>query len=448
MDTAAQIGVRPEGRSRRAVLSQPTVARIGRLIKRAAQRRGGGTALPGLVVERIDPSFLARALSTLPAGVVVVTGTNGKTTTTKMVVELLRAGGLTVLTNKTGSNFTRGIIAGLLGDLDQRGRADADIAVFELDEAHAVHFVKQVRPQYSLLLNVMRDQLDRFGEIDYTASLLESVALATGAGVVLNRDDRLVQPIAANLPAAVKVAYFGLGDTLTEVFLSDHDLYGTSEVPHGAPTQLRSTDVTLIGLAGRTATFAFGAQPQPPVEMGVAGIHNCLNAAAALALVRMVLGDRADGPQLLSALQAVRPAFGRGERIDIDGSPLEIVLVKNPAGFRLALKSYAGDEATTLIAINDSYADGRDTSWLWDVDFRPLRPSLRGGAVVSGTRAWDMAVRLQYDKVDVARVEPSLTTALNELLSTTGPKRIYCTYTAMMALRSLLESRFNLAPIE
>ena len=148
--------------------SRLTVA-LGRTARLAARMRGGGsggTAFPGLVMERTDPGFLERTLGRLPRGVIVVSGTNGKTTTTKMVVQLLREQGLKVFTNRTGSNFVRGVLASLLTEVDAAGNLDADIAVLELDEAHAVHFVARVRPRACLLLNVMRDQLDRFGEID------------------------------------------------------------------------------------------------------------------------------------------------------------------------------------------------------------------------------------------------------------------------------------------
>jgi UDP-N-acetylmuramyl tripeptide synthase len=400
-------------------------------------------------VERLDPGFLAAALADLPQGVVVITGTNGKTTTTKMVVELLRASGLKVFSNRSGSNFTRGIIAGMLGELDGRGRLTGDIAVLELDEAHAIQFVREVPPRYSLLLNITRDQLDRFGEVDYTASLLEKVALATTTGVVLNRDDPLVRRIADTLPARVEARYFGSGESVKHLFPDDRQLYGTR--PDSSPEMSpendapgHAADVILSALAGKSATYSFEGGAQPAIELGMDGVHNALNGAAALSVVTMVLGDRAASDVLLAALGSVGPAFGRGESIDVDGSPLEIVLVKNPSGFRLALRSYADSDAATMIAINDRYADGRDTSWLWDVDFE----GLSNVEVVSGTRADDMALRLHYDNIEVAHVEESLSVALDRLLVIEGPKRIYCTYTAMMAIRSVLASRFNLAGIQ
>ncbi len=203
---------------------------LGRAARLATRFRGGsGSAFPGLVVERADPHFLARTLKQLPRGVVVVSGTNGKTTTTKMVVELLRGQGLRVVTNRSGSNFTRGVVASLLGEVNAFGRLRADIAVLELDEAHAVHFVRAVRPQYSLLLNVMRDQLDRFREIDTTSRLLRTIAEHTSDGVVLNREDHRVAAIADSLQGP-EVSFFGLGPAVKHHFPSDDDLHSESEV--------------------------------------------------------------------------------------------------------------------------------------------------------------------------------------------------------------------------
>lgn len=419
---------------------------VGRSLKHLMQLRGGGSALPGLVVERLDPSFLNRALGDLPQGVVMISGTNGKTTTTKMVTQLLRAHGLRVFTNPSGSNFTRGIVASLIDKVDEHGKLDADIAVLELDEAHAVHFIKHVKPRYSLILNVLRDQLDRFGEIDHTAKLLQRIVDATTHGVVLNREDSLVRAMAPRDRKDLKVEYFGLSPELHSLFPSDADMHGgkTSQV---APPHPHGGDVILESIDGRTATFSFGAKPQKPVELKIDGVYNVLNAAGALTLARLICAaDTEESAKLLSELREVKPAFGRGEAIEIDGQPLEIVLVKNPSGFRLALHSYKDQPAATMIAINDNYADGRDMSWLWDVPFESLGGSV---AVVSGVRAYDMALRLQYDEVDVSHVIPDLPTALSKFIAhTSGKRRIYCTYTAMLTLRRELGKRYHVEAIE
>lgn len=432
--------------------SSATIA-LGRGARLAARLRGGGsggTALPGLVVERTDPAFLGRVLAQLPRGVVVVSGTNGKTTTTKMIVQLLQSQGLKVLTNRTGSNFIRGVLASLLTEVDWRGRVDADIAVLELDEAHAVRFIQHVRPQATLLLNVMRDQLDRFGEVDYTASLLHQVAQATTGVVVINQDDpRLVSPDFLDTLSA-RTASFGIGPALRSVFLSDDELHTartsqpTAARPGEAvpgPMSPSHPTVLLEKLHGQEVTLQVRGVRRR-VSMTIRGVHNQLNACAALALTLEILGPKADVSSVLDELSRVEPAFGRGEVVELDGREVELSLVKNPAGFRMGLLTAAQAEAETgpetlMVAINDEYADGRDMSWLWDVEFAGLREE--GVAVVTGVRAWDMALRLRYDEVPVGAVEPDLAKAL-EVLRTASRRdgrrmRIFTSYTAMLALR-------------
>ena len=469
---------------------------LGRAARLAARLRGGGsggTALPGLVMEKTDPGFLRRTLDQLPLGVVVVSGTNGKTTTTKMVVELLTAQGLKVLTNRTGSNFVRGVLASLLTEVDAVGHLNHDVAVLELDEAHAVRFVRRVRPRAALLLNVMRDQLDRFGEIDYTASLLHKVAVATTDAVVVNADDPRLSGPAFFKGVRARTAAFGAGSALRSLFVSDDDLRTGAAAPAetpgagaadetaggadvtggggapadgaattgGAPTAAAETPdapaapptadapaadaptpaddapaadapaadapapvatpracpaprVVLESLQGRGAVVRVDGTDHE-VSFAIPGVHNQLNACAALALALEVLGEKADVDSLLAALARVRAAFGRGEVLTLDGRDVELSLVKNPAGFRMGLLTAeqavaARGAETVMIAINDEYADGRDMSWLWDVDFTCLRGE--GVAVVTGVRAWDMALRLRYDEVPIGVVEPDLGKAL------------------------------------
>lgn len=424
---------------------------LGKLVRRVSRLRGGGSALPGLVVEKIDPGFMRRTLSTLPHGVAVVSGTNGKTTTTKMVVELLESQGLKVFTNRTGSNFTRGVAAALLGEVDWRGRLKADVAVLELDEAHAVHFVNQVPPRYCLLLNVLRDQLDRFGEIDKTAQLLQHIASKTTGTVVLNREDPRVARIAETLKAETvesdtapgpDVLYFGLDDSLLSTFPNDDEMRAApgSPVPPAPPKP--HADVVLRRVGAADADFEYDGVTAT-TAMKLRGVYNIFNAAAALTLARAIaVGDRvpgktavADNEGLLKALAEVAPAFGRGESLVVDGLPLDLILVKNPSGFRLGLKSFPAAGYATMIAINDNYADGRDMSWLWDVEFDTLRED--GVDQLSGSRAYDMALRLQYDDVAVGAVNTEIAPALAAFISGARdkPKRVFCTYTAMLAIR-------------
>ncbi len=410
-------------------MSKPYTVLLGKTVRYIARLRGGGSALPGLFVERIDPSFVHDTLAQLPRGVVLISGTNGKTTTTKMVVELLESQGMTVFTNRTGSNFVRGVAAALLGEVENDGKLHADIAVLELDEAHAVHFVKQIPPTHSLLLNVMRDQLDRFGEIDATAQMLNKIALATTDTVVLNREDPRVLAIADTLDTQ-EVVYFGLDQALQSKFPSDDDMHGTS----AAAKKLPPARVSLQSFDDDTATFFIKDTPVS-TSLKLRGVYNIYNAAAALALVDVITGEETDQKKLISALSEITPAFGRGEKIVVNGQNIELVLVKNPSGFRLGLESFSPSGYATMIAINDNYADGRDMSWLWDVDFDSLRAN--GVAEISGSRAYDMALRMQYDEVAVSHIDVSITRALNHFIgaNANSPMRVYCTYTAMLAIR-------------
>jgi len=416
-------------------------ALLGKAVQKIARLRGGGSALPGLFVEKIDPNFVPRTLATLPLGVVVVSGTNGKTTTTKMVVELLEGQGLRVFTNRTGSNFVRGVAAALLSDVDRSGKLYADIAVLELDEAHAVHFVKAVQPRFSLLLNVMRDQLDRFGEIDTTAKMLQHIAESTSQTVVINRED----PRLARLGAlyADKTVYFGLSSDLQALFPNDDTMRSGGTVGGKQPP----ADVVLQKIEDeQTASFTMGKETLT-ATLELRGVYNIFNAAAALALVRQIIGDTIDNDKLKTSLSHITPAFGRGESLTVGGHTLELVLVKNPSGFRLSLSSFNPEGYATMITINDNYADGRDMSWLWDVDFDSLKTE--GVAKVAGIRAFDMALRLQYDEVAVGDVTPYLPDALRSFIEQNPhrPKRIYCTYTAMLALRRELAKITNVETI-
>lgn len=193
--------------------------------------------------------------------------------------------------------------------------------------------------------------------------------------------------------------------------------------------------MTSIGI-GSQATFDIdGAAHAATLQLG--GIYNLLNAAAALCLVKEICdhNDQAvTDEQLVSALADIKPAFGRGETIVLDNVPVELILVKNPSGFRLALMSHT-DNPGTMIAINDNYADGRDVSWLWDVEFDRLKSS--GVDVVTGSRAHDMALRLKYDEVPTRQIDTDLLRGLENFIKSEAdrPKKIYCTYTAMTAIR-------------
>lgn len=394
----------------------------------------GGGALPGLIVEHLYPKFLSQSVAALPYGVVIVTGTNGKTTTTKVLTEVLQSQGLNVLTNKTGSNFVRGAIAAVLDAIGWSGKLNYDVAVFELDEAYAVHFVELVQPRGVVALNVMRDQMDRFGEIDTTAGMIGRVVSAARDWVVLNANDPRIAALADTTTATTH--WFGHDQNLVADFAGDDQLYAKEVVF----VQAANPNIMLTAYGNHAVSLLVnGTERTYPVLLE--GPHNALNLTAVVAASHALL-SQVDEEAFAAALAASQPAFGRGEVVKLPGgSELQLQLVKNPGGFRHALTG-ANDDAVNLVAIciNDAYADGRDVSWLWDIDFSALSNKV---LITGGVRAHDMAVRLKYENVMVTDVHQNVGDLLAacDALPAGQKSIVYCTYTAMLELRKALRTR-------
>ncbi len=404
-----------------------------------------GSALPGLVVEKLYPSILRKTIGTLPYGVMVVTGTNGKTTTTKTISDLLTAHGLRVLTNKTGSNFVRGIISTVASKAHLSGELRYDIAVLEQDEAHAVHLVRHVTPRGVVALNVMRDQMDRFGEIDATARLIGKVVDTATDWVVLNANDHRIARLADSAQADNAV-WFGHSKELLPKFLSDdqhHHLdnltFYEARKPDVLLSEVNDGEITIVNSGGTHK-----------INVQLDGTHNAINAAAAMAALHATLPN-APMARTLEALSSIEPAFGRGERIRLrNGALLRLQLVKNPSGFTHSLRLLEGQEYQAIgIAINDADADGRDVSWLWDVDFTPVGSS-DSPVLCGGVRAGDMAVRLKYDQVKADVVEDKLPKFLRDITGHTRDDQdqviIFTTYTAMLQIRETLKKQGHHVP--
>lgn len=466
--------------------------------------RGGGTTLPGVVARRLDPDTLRQLAVRLPEGVIVVGGTNGKTTTTRMLAAIIQAAGYTLLHNRAGANLLSGLTATALAGATLTGRLRAGIGLFETDEAALPDALDETRPRLVLLHNLFRDQLDRYGEVDTIASSWRAALehLPPETVVLLNADDPAVAALGDGLRA--QVCYYGLQDTrhaagaaahiadaqfcrrcgapysYSALFYAHVGHYACPRCGHTRPVpQFRLERIDLDGTTGSRLIVAFpaGAQgraqdwqrdsaPSGYVEirLPIPGLYNAFNALAAVsaALLLGITPDRAR-----DTLEHFSAAFGRIERIDAAGKPLLLALIKNPIGasetVRMLTESQMGGIATRpqvspsplphptppglhlLIAINDNFADGTDVSWLWDADFEYLRGRV-ARAAVSGTRAADMAVRLKYAGVDSesTTVEPDLTRALDdalEQLPAGATLYVLPTYTAMLDLRAELVRR-------
>ncbi len=413
---------------------------LGKSVAGAVRLRGrsSGQAMPGLVVESLVPGYLGVMLQQLPDGIAVITGTNGKTTTTKMVVELLRANGKRVLTNATGSNLTRGIISSVSQQAKTNGQLPFDVAVFELDEAYARQFTDSIKPRWVLALNASRDQLDRFGEVDTVARLVGQTMLAATGSMIVNADDTRLSAMAQ--ASGRPVSYFGVAPKLLKYFPRDDELVavGKQTATIGAEATQVPLSVELLDFKDNRATYRIGKE-RFETHLHVTGQHNFQNAAGALALVRAML-PQAPVDSLITKLSQVPPAFGRGQVYTLkNGSHLQLNLVKNPASFRQGLASYARPGSPIMVAINDAVADSRDMSWLWDIDFRSLQTDKI--ALTSGTRAADMALRLQYDEVLVQAIEPDISRALQKFAKLPGDKVVFASYTAMLRLHALLQKQ-------
>jgi len=435
---------------------ESAVARAAGALSRAAGR-GGGTTLPGKLLWKLDPDAIDRLARRLPDGSALVSATNGKTTTAAMVAEILRPR-VRVAHNDSGANLVSGVASTLL-----RTR-DAQLGLFEVDEAALPEVARRVDPRAILLGNLFRDQLDRYGELEIVATRWRAaVAELPATQLVLNADDPQVGDLAR--PGA---RLFGLDDpsvarpALQHAADSTHCLrcgtpydyaaayvghlgdYHCPNCGHHRPAlDVSARAIELRGLDGAGFTLV-APEGEVRIELGLPGLYNVYNAlgAAALALVLGApLDDVRDGLARFSA------AFGRFERIQVGDRRLLMLLVKNPAGANEAIRTLVEGAPPTVavLALNDAIADGRDVSWIWDVDFEPLLDGL-DRVVATGSRAAELALRFAYGGFDRSRIEvvPSLEQALDRGLELTPPGgelTVLPTYTAMLALRRVVAGR-------
>jgi UDP-N-acetylmuramyl tripeptide synthase len=425
--------------------------------------RGGGTTLPGKLLWKLDPGAIDLLARRLPQGSVLISATNGKTTTTAMVAEILRPR-LRVAHNNSGANLVSGVASTLLR------AGGAELGLFEVDEGALPEVARRVRPKALLLGNLFRDQLDRYGELELVAARWRTaVAELPEAQLVLNGDDPQVGDLARVHDRAL---IFGLDDprvarpALQHAADSKYCLrcghpydYGAAYVGHlgdykcpncghARPAlDVVARDIELQGLDGASFTL-HAAEGATHVQLALPGLYNVYNAvgAAALALALGVpLGEIAAGLQRFSA------AFGRFERISIGDRQLLMLLIKNPAGANEVVRTLVEGSTprVAVIALNDAIADGRDVSWIWDVDFEPLLDGLET-LVATGERAAELALRFAYGGLAREKIEvvPSLAAALDrglELTPAGGDLALLPTYTAMLALRKVVASRGHVA---
>lgn len=452
------------------------IGRVAGMLSRLAGR--GGTALPGLVAERIAPGALAHLARQVPRGVVLVTGTNGKTTTSHMVRAAVASAGWPVIHNDTGSNLPRGLLSTLLSHAGMLGAlrvADGTIAILETDEAAVARVLGSTGARVLVVTNLFRDQLDRYGEVDAVRdrwrAALEATPRAERPTLVLDVDDPTVAGLAASSGESGVVA-FGIADRAVGQSAPDHAAdakgcpacgarlsydrvtYGhlgawRCSSGHTRPALDVSAERVQLGPSGVRFELVVAGRAHR-TALAVPGLYNAYNAVAAAATAHALgIGDTTT---VARALEAFQGAFGRFERIGVGGRTVVVVLAKNPVGMNEALRTVCAGGAypDLLLALNDLDADGRDISWIWDADFEVLAG--RGRRVtVAGRRADELAMRLVYaglgggdDSGISLDVVEGIAVALDQALAAVpigGELAAVVTYTAMLELRQVLVSR-------
>ena len=408
----------------------------GKAARVATRLRGGGSAFPGYIVNRLAPSFLPSVVEQFSFGVIFVLGSNGKTTTTHMISEMLRAHGLRVFTNPTGANLPQGITSALLAETDLRGRIASDIAVLEVDEAFASTLAETLAPSTVVALNVQVDQLYRFFETERVADMMVTAARLASAHVIVNSDDPYLSTF-DGMGSTAAVSWFGVSPEL--VARSPHGLVNAPDF-RSKPPQPESPLVTRVvcaevsELEGRSATIALDAMPVT-VTLPAQGLHYAADAAAAIATVSRVLGGASDSSAIQAGFSAMVPAYGRGERIPLGEDTVEFVMFKNAPSLQLNLDALDSPPEQVILAIDEGTPD---ISWIYDVDF----DALDHVDVVSGAKAFQLALRLEHDDIPMGAVLPELSAAIDVMrampVTKAGRKTWILNYELMMIGRKLL----------
>ena len=417
---------------------------------------GAGTTVPGKLLWKLDPGAIDRLAARLPAGAAVVSATNGKTTTAAMAAEILRPR-FRLAHNRSGANLVSGVASALLAS------SDAELGLFEVDEGALPELLRRVRPRAVSLGNLFRDQLDRYGELELVAEHWRAAidALPPGTAVVLNADDPQVGSLRGTVfygvddPGVARPHLQHAADSKYCVRCGTPYEYAAAYVGHlgdyrcpacGHARPALDVAARAIRLEGLERAEFELVTPEGSCAIGLAvpGLYNVYNALGAAALCRALgstLGEIAAGLGRFGA------AFGRFERIAVGGKRLLLLLIKNPAGANEAVRTLVdgGPPRVAVVALNDGIADGRDVSWIWDVDFEPLLPGLES-LVATGARAAELALRFKYGGLDESRIvlEPDLERALDrglELTPAGGELVVLPTYTAMLALQRLVAAR-------
>ena len=404
---------------------------VGKLVRQVVKLRGGGSAYPGRFALLVYPKLLTLTLSNFRLGVVLVSGSNGKSTTTSLAVATLESQGLRVFTNSSGSNMPRGIASAIVHSAKLSGAIDADIAVIEVDEGYAEQIAKELVPNWFVLTNVQIDQLNRFYEPDRVFEMLLEASSFASDGVIVNGSDANLIELISRLDAN-EVFQVGASPDALKAWPKGAlaaPVFGLSNRKVDAPVLVRIMNEkdgsTNLEVAGKDVN----------VSMPGKGLHFAIATALSVALGIKIAGKDFDLDKAVSRISSLPTVYGRGEQTSYNGASFQIMMMKNPPSMQANLVAMGKTRNNIWIAVDEGTPD---TSWIYDIDFS----GVSGVEVISGSMAWHLALRLRYAGIPVHSVIPDTKDALQryvDYLSGIGePGILLSNYEQMMVVRKLV----------
>ncbi len=440
-----------------AIWAAKISAVAGRLIGKKS------SSSPGVIALKICPDLISRLSKNITHGVIVTCGTNGKTTTNNLLNTALLKCGYTTVCNNLGANMVGGIATAFALASDLKGGLKADWAVLEVDEASARRVFAHIKPNYMVITNLFRDQLDRYGEIDITVNLLnEAIDMANNVKLILNGDD----PLTAQFGDGRDAKYFGISEKVLPQIDETKEGQFCVKCGHemkynyfhysqlgdyycencGNKRPAIDFDATNVNLSG---SMKFTVNGSVNIDVNYRGFYNIYNILAVYSALS-VMGIKTDGFNAM--LADYKPQIGRMELIDL-GKPVILNLAKNPAGFNQAIQTVMLDKRKKdiIVAINDLANDGRDVSWLWDVDFDKLSDENLNTLITTGIRLYDISLRFKYADVKVDYITKNMKQAINRCLSTDSEvcyvlvnyTALYPTQTTMLEIKKEIGGEKN-----
>jgi UDP-N-acetylmuramyl tripeptide synthase len=405
----------------------PLAVLVGKALRFVLRLRGGGSAVPGRIALVLEPKFLQKTLGRMSSGIYFVSGSNGKSTTTAMLVKVLRDHGLRVLSNPAGGNLPQGLASALLADVNWRGRLQHDVAILEVDEAFGKLIAAKVAPNGLLLTNIQLDQLNRFHSPEEVFDYLDELAKLTTDLIVVNGTDANTERLAKQHSHRLKAK---------GVYVAPKALKSAAHGILAAPDFNRDDSnlevaATLLNAKGINASILVDEKPVE-VTLPAPGLHYAVDAALAIAFAREILGEQYSSEITAKAISRLPAVYGRGEVIEYQGQKLEIIMMKNLPSLQANLDALEESPKCVWISVDEGTPD---PSWIYDIDLGKIDHV----DVISGTKTYQWATRLAHSDLKYGKLIEAEAEALDYFLSLPGTeKTAIVNYEQMMWLRKKL----------